>query len=82
MTKKPVSIARKLGQAVSDIANATSVAATGSEIGVLELAIEDELNPPPSKRARRVKPTSKKRIAAKKLKKTSGKKRISTKRSR
>ena len=50
--KKRASIARVLVEAVSDIANAASVAATGSEIGVLELAAEDELKPPQTKRAR------------------------------
>jgi len=46
MTKKnSVPIVSGLEQAVSDVANAASVAATGSEIGVLELAVEDEINP-------------------------------------
>ena len=45
--KKRVSFVDRLGQTVSDMANAASVAATGSEIGVLELAAEDELNPRP-----------------------------------
>jgi hypothetical protein len=46
MTKKnSVPIVGGLEQAVSDVANAASVAATGSEIGVLELAVEDEINP-------------------------------------
>ena len=46
MTKKnSVPIVNGLEQAVSDVANAASVAATGSEIGVLELAVEDEINP-------------------------------------
>ncbi|MEA3023279.1 MAG: hypothetical protein QOK01_2131 [Alphaproteobacteria bacterium] len=46
MTKKnSVPIINGLEQAVSDVANAASVAATGSEIGVLELAVEDEINP-------------------------------------
>ena len=43
--KMRASIAAVLGEAVSDVANAVSVAATGSEIGVLELAAEDELKP-------------------------------------
>ena len=50
--KKRASIAGVLVEAVSDIANAASVAATGSEIGVLELAAEDELKLPQTKRAR------------------------------
>jgi len=47
--KKHTSIAGILAEAVSDVANATSVAATGSEIGVLELAAEDELKPTQTK---------------------------------
>lgn len=42
--KKRPSIADRLGHAVSDIADAVSVAATGSQIGVLELAAEDDLD--------------------------------------
>jgi hypothetical protein len=56
-------------EAVSDIANAASVAATGSEIGMLELAAEDELKPTRTKRARKEKVVPKKRVAAKKSKK-------------
>ena len=52
--KKRFPVASRLERAVSDIANAASVAATGSEIGVLELAVEDELNPR-TVRKRRVK---------------------------
>jgi len=37
--RKRASIAGVLVEAVSDVANAASVAATGSEIGVLELAV-------------------------------------------
>jgi len=59
--KKRSSIAAVLVEAVSDVANAASVAATGSEIGVLELAAEDELKPNQTKRARRVKAVPKKR---------------------
>ena len=43
--KKRTSIVGVLAEAVSNVANAASVAATGSEIGVLELAAEDELKP-------------------------------------
>jgi hypothetical protein len=73
--KKHTSIAGILAEAVSDVANATSVAATGSEIGVLELAAEDELKPTQTKRARRVKAVPKKRVAAKKARKPIKKKR-------
>jgi hypothetical protein len=49
--KKRVSMAAALGEAVNDVANAVSVAATGSEIGTLELAAEDEFKPTRIKRA-------------------------------
>jgi hypothetical protein len=73
--KRPTSIAVVLAGAVSDVANAASVAATGSEIGVLELAAEDELKPTQTKRARKVKAVPKKRVAAKKARKPIKKKR-------
>jgi hypothetical protein len=90
MAKKPVSIAQRLERAVSDVANAASVAATGSELGVLELAAEDELNPRPAKRARKAKrpakrkkaAVKKKRVSATKLRKPAGRKRISKRPSR
>ena len=63
--KKRVSFAGRLGQTVSDMANAASVAATGSEIGVLELAAEDELNVP-AKRSRKVTAAPKKKAVPKK----------------
>jgi hypothetical protein len=81
--KKPVTIAQRLERAASDVANAVSVAATGSEIGVLELAVEDELNPRPSRRARKAKPASRRKKAAPgKAKKPVAKKRKVTRRSR
>jgi hypothetical protein len=67
--KKRNSIAEVLAEAVSDVANAASVAATGSEIGVLELAAEDELKPTQAKRTQRVKAIPKKRVPAKKVRK-------------
>ena len=65
MAKKKVSFAQQLGHAVSDVANAASVAATGSEIGVLELAAEDELNPRPARSPRKKKVARKKKTAPK-----------------
>lgn len=65
MAKKKISFAKQLGHAVSDVANAASVAATGSEIGVLELAAEDELNPRPARRPRKKKVVRKKKAARK-----------------
>ncbi len=75
--KKSVSLGDRIGQTVSDMANAASVAATGSEIGVLELAAEDELRPSPVKRARVRKPkvAPKKTKARKKSRKPMEKKR-------
>ena len=73
--KKRASIAVALGEAVSDVANAVSVAATGSELGVLELAAEDELRSTRVKRRRRAKPVRKKMAAATKSKKPIKKKR-------
>ena len=78
--KKRASIAGVLVEAVSDIANAASVAATGSEIGVLELAAEDELKPPQTKRARRVMAVPKKKTAARKSRKPIKKKPIGKRR--
>jgi hypothetical protein len=72
--KKRVSFADRLGQTVSDMANAASVAATGSEIGVLELAAEDELNPRPVKRARQMHAARKKKMKAAPKKKAVAKK--------
>ena len=57
--KKPVSIIERLEETASDVANAISVAATGSEIGILELATEDEFRRRPAKK-RKVKATKKK----------------------
>jgi hypothetical protein len=57
--KKRVSIVERLEETASDVANALSVAATGSEIGILELAAEDEFGRRPAKK-RKVKPAQKK----------------------
>jgi hypothetical protein len=65
--KKRVSVVTRLERAVSDVANAASVAATGSEIGVLELAVEDEINPRPTRR-RNAKAAARKRSPGKKIK--------------
>ena len=78
--KKRISFADRLGQTVSDMANAASVAATGSEIGVLELAAEDELIPRPVRRARKMKAAPKKRVAPKKSSKPIKKKRTGKRR--
>jgi hypothetical protein len=57
--KQRPSIVGRLGHAFGDIADAVSVAATGSQLGVLELAAEDELDIRPVKAA-------KKKVAVKK----------------
>lgn len=69
--KKTHSVAGMMGEAVSDIVDAASVAATGSQFGVLELAAEDELSPTSVKRKRKVKAARKKtKIVTKSKKKT------------
>lgn len=79
--KKAPSIIGAMGEAVSDIVDAASVAATGSQLGVLELAAEDELKPTPAKRKRKAKTArNKAKTAAKSKKKT--KKRTGAKRPR
>jgi hypothetical protein len=78
--KKRASIAGMLGEAVSDVANAASVAATGSEIGVLELAVEDEFKPARTKRVRKVKAVRKKKTAKNKSRKPIKKKRTGRRR--
>lgn len=78
--KKRASIAAVLVEAVSDVANAASVAATGSEIGVLELAAEDELKPTQTKCARKMKAVPKKKTAARKSRKPIKKKRTGKRR--
>ena len=79
--KKRVSIVERLEETVGDIANAVSVAATGSEISILELAAEDELSRRPAKK-RKMKPTKKRKIAAKKPSKPVKRKRTVKRRTR
>lgn len=79
--KKRASIVESLEETVSDMANAVSVAATGSEIGVLELAAEDELSRRPAQK-RKAKPTTKRKIAAKKSSNLGKKKRTAKRRTR
>jgi hypothetical protein len=61
---KPHSVVGVIGEAVSDVVDAASVAATGSQLGVLELAAEEELNPPPAKKKRKAKVARKKKKVA------------------
>jgi len=66
--KKAPSVVGMIGEAVSDVVDAVSVAATGSQIGVLELAAEEEMNPTPARRKRRTEVARKKKKAAPKSK--------------
>ena len=63
--KQRPSIIGRLSYAFGDIADAVSVAATGSQLGVLELAAEDELNAAAAKPARKKK-AAKKKVVVKK----------------
>ena len=54
--KKPLSVVGMIGEAVSDVVDAASVAATGSQLGVLELAAEEEMRPAAPKRKRKARP--------------------------
>jgi len=67
--KKTPSVAGMIGEAVGNIVDAASVAATGSQLGVLELAAEEEMRPTPAKRKRKAKAARKKKKAAPKSKK-------------
>lgn len=66
--KRAHSVVGAIGEAVSDVVDAVSVAATGSQLGVLELAAEEELSPTLARRKRKPKVTRKKRKVAKKSK--------------
>jgi hypothetical protein len=79
--KKRVSLGERLGRMVSNMANAASVAATGSEIGVLELATEDELGASAVKPSRKVKAVAKKKVVSKKSGRPKKKKRAAIRRS-
>jgi hypothetical protein len=79
--KKPHSIVGMIGEAVSDVVDAATVAATGSQLGVLELAAEDEMSSTAAKRKWKAKVARKKKKTGVKSKKKTKKKR-SVKRSR
>ena len=66
--KKRTTLVGEVEEAVSDVADAFSVAATGSQIGILELAAEEEMSPKPRRRrksARKVKVATTRRKNAK-----------------
>ena len=66
--KKAPSVVGMIGEAVGNIVDAASVVATGSQLGVLELAAEEEMSPTPTKRKRKAKAARKKKKAAPKSK--------------
>ena len=69
--KKLNSVRGVIGDAVGDVVDAASVAATGSQLGVLELAAEEEMSPTPAKRKRKAKAARKtKKVVMKNKKKT------------
>jgi hypothetical protein len=67
--KKPRSVIGLIGEAMRDVVDAASVAATGSQLGVLELAAEEEMHPTTAKRKRKAKTARKKTKVVKKAKK-------------
>lgn len=70
--KKNASWGERIGHVVSDFADAASVAATGSQLGVLELAAEEELGAP-AKSKRKKKAAVKKRKSKPAARKTAKK---------
>jgi hypothetical protein len=63
--KRAASVGERFRQAVSNMANAASVAATGSEIGLLELAAEDELGSNTVKPSRKARGAPRKKVRSK-----------------
>jgi hypothetical protein len=70
MSKRNVrSVVGMFGEAFGDVADAASVAATGSQVGVLELAAEEEMNPTLATRKRKAPMARKKKKAVMKTEK-------------
>ena len=67
--KKSRGIFGPIGDAFSNVVDAGSVAATGSQLGVLELAAEEEVSPPHPKRKKKSKVARKTKKAVVKSKK-------------
>jgi hypothetical protein len=66
-----------IDEAVSDVVDVATVAATGSQLGVLELAAEDELSPTSIKRRRKANAARMKtKIVVKSKKKTKKKRSV------
>jgi hypothetical protein len=74
--KKSRSVVGMIGEAVKDVVDAASVAATGSQLGVLELAAEEEMEPTPAKRKQKAKVARKKKKVIMKSKKKTKKRRV------
>jgi len=74
--KKHESLLEALGNTITDMADAASIAATGSPIGILELAAEDEIK---ARQARRRVKTVRKKKAVAKLRGKPAKKRRTSK---
>jgi hypothetical protein len=79
--KKRISFGERLGHVFSDFADAASVAATGSQLGILERAAEDEIAPPAVERARAARKKRKAKAVARK-RKVPQKKKAASKKSR
>ncbi len=75
------SIVDRLERAVSTVANAASMAATGSELGVLELAVEDDLGVRKAK-AKRAKKAARTKTAKKTKRPAVKRRNIAAKRTR
>jgi hypothetical protein len=59
--KKRISFGERLGHVFSDFADAASVAATGSQLGILERAAEEEIGAPAVERPQRRRAAARKR---------------------
>jgi hypothetical protein len=62
--KKSRGVFGSIGDAVSNLVDAGSVAATGSQLGVLELAAEEEIAPTPASSKKKKKKTARKKKKA------------------
>ena len=77
--KKSRGIFGPIGDAVSNVVDAGSVAATGSQLGVLELAAEEEIRPTPSRRKKKKAKVARRKKVAVKSKKKKTKKNVKRK---
>ncbi len=70
MARKRTSLVNQVEETVEDMANAVSYAATGTDIGTIESAIEEDLKPKPARR----RAARKKAVRGKAARKTSTRK--------